>query len=483
MSRSILNRLANDEGIALVVVIGAIALISVFAAGGFALASQAMHSTGRLQTEETAFQVANSGMERELAGFNTSLFESGQAAYQVSGTTPDGAYTVTVGRDPSVSFRYSIISSGTAGTESATVRQDFYYIDLWATNVAAENNPDMGPVGSAAQWNGNSTISGPFYVGGDCDFNSNVAFVGGPLIASGNVQLQGGVSFTPVPAGSKYPLFAGKGCSGAPSNVKVYNSAPKIDLPWVDPDYMDAMRERAKTESSDNRRGSYVDGPDTRIVNAEVTTVGSPGTYTGATAPGAATEYKYVPSSLTINGATASFGKVTKVAGVATEWDDFAYDAATGTLYVEGVVFVEGDVNIGSGVQDYRGSGLIVSTGTINVDTGGSFQPVGGDANPDDLTPTMCLSLVADEDVNLAGCTFEGIVFANGDFNIDMNGVLMGAIHAHTINSLAPHTYLYMETNMSQELLPVGTPGSQTDPREEARAQGQVINGTWSRMQ
>lgn len=484
MLRGIASKLKNEDGIALVVVIGAVALIGVFAAGGFALANQAMHATGRLQTEEMAFQVASSGMERELAGFDTSLLASG--GYQVSGSTPDGNYTVTIGRDPAVSFRYSIISSGTAGAESAIVRQDFYYIDLWATNLAAENNPDMGPVGSASQWNGNSTVSGPFYIGGDADFNSNVIFIGGPLLVSGSVIIRtGATEFIPVPSGSQYPIFAGKGCTGAPEHVKVYNSSPKLELPWVDPTYIDTMRERSISESSDNRRGSGFEGADERMSISEVLVVGDPASYLGVRAPGATTTYKRIDSNLTLNSLTPSFGSITKVAGVATEWDDFAYDATTGTLFVEGVVFVEGDVYFGPAIRSYQGSGLIVSTGKIDIDagTGMTFQPVGGDENADDLTPTMCLSLVADEEVNLLSGTFEGIVFTNSDFNMSHKTALHGAIHAHTINSLSTNTDLYMEQNMRQELLPIGTPGSQTDPREDARAQGQVINGTWSRMQ
>jgi len=478
------HALANDEGIALVVVIGAIALISVFAVGGFAMANQAMHSTGQLQTEEMAFQVASSGMERELAFFNESLLiEAGGSSYQRSGSTPDGNYLVQVGRDPSVPFKYSIISRGYSKTEEAIVRQDFYFFDLWSTNVASQNNPAMGPVGSATQWNGNSTISGPFYVGGDCDFNSNVSFVGGPLFASGHIALQGGTMFTEVPTGSKYFLFAGKGAEGAPSNVKVYNTCPKIDLPWVDPDYMGAMELKSKEESSDNKRGSTVaSAADTRLPNDEVATLEDPASYSSARAPGAASEYKYIPGDLTINALTSSFGKVTKVAGVATDWDDFAFDADTGTLYVEGVVFVDGDVEFGPGVSHYQGNGVIVSTGIVDLSTP-SFKPVGASVNADNLTTTMCLALVADQDINLNGGTFEGIVFANGDFNISMNGTLMGAIHAHAINSLAPQTNIYMETNMNTALLPIGTPGSPSDPRGQNYGGGVVIPGTWSRMQ
>ena len=94
----------------------------------------------------------------------------------------------------------------------------------------------------------------------------------------------------------------------------------------------------------------------------------------------------------------------------------------------------------------------------------------------------MCLEFVA-EDITLDGNTFEGIIFANGDFNIDMNGALHGAVHANTINSLQPHTDLYMEVGMSKAILPAGTPGSPTDPRGDNYGGGVVIPGTWSRMQ
>jgi Tfp pilus assembly protein PilX len=481
MCQAIRSAASDDRGIALVVVIGAIALISVFAVGGFAMASQAMHSTGRLQTEELAFQVANSGMERELASFSESNFESGQNSYTRSGSTPDGAYIVQVGFDPAVPYRYSLISSGTVDTETAMVRQDFYFFDLWSTNIAAQNNPDMGPIGSASSWNGNSTISGPFYVGGDCDFNSNVVFVGGPLFVSGNADLSGGVSFVPVPAGSKFPLFVRGSSSGVPSNVKLYNSCPKLELPWTDPDYMNQMLELARVESSDNLRGSdHLDG--STPTNDEVATPGVPTSYTGTKATGATSYYKEISGDLTITGATASFGKVTKVAGVATNWDDFAYDTDTDTLYVDGVVYVDGNVTIGAGVQNYVGSGVIVCTGNVLIRTGTEFQPVGGDSEPDDLSSEMCLEFVA-QDIKLDGGTFEGIVFANGDFDIDMNGVLMGAVHAHAINSLAPHTDLYMESNMTKAILPTGTPGSPTDPRGMNYGGGVVIPGTWSRMQ
>ncbi len=348
MMRDIRSLARDDQGIAMVVVMGAIALITIFAMGGYAMASQAMHSTGRLQNEEAAFQVANSGMERELATFNESNFTSGQTTYQRAGSTPDGTYVVQVGFDPAVPYRYSLISSATASGEGAMVRQDFYFFDLWSTNISSKNNPDMGPMGSASAWNGNSTISGPFYVGGDLDVNSNVVFVGGPLFVQGNAIVKAGTDFVPVPSGSKYPMFVRGSQSGIPSNVKVYSSCPKLELPWTDPDYNDRMLAKARAESSDNLRGTD-HGDGSTPTNGEVSTTGMPTTYTGTKAQNATNYYKEIDGNLTITGASASFGKVTKTAGVATNWDDFAFDTDDNTLYVDGVVFVDGDVTIGCG--------------------------------------------------------------------------------------------------------------------------------------
>ncbi len=132
--------------------------------------------------------------------------------------------------------------------------------------------------------------------------------------------------------------------------------------------------------------------------------------------------------------------------------------------------------------QDYKGSGIIVATGNVLIDTGGTFQPVGGDDQPDDLSSEMCLEFVG-QDITLDGGTFEGIIFANGDFDIYMSGALHGAVHANSINSMQPHTDLYMESNMTKAILPDGTPGSPSDPRGNNYGGGVVIPGTWSRLQ
>lgn len=482
MVARIREHLREDSGIALVVVMGLIALISMVAVGGYAVASQSMHSTTRLTTETKAFQAASSGLDRELATFSESAFAVGQNAYTKTGTIPDPAgpisYVLSVGRDPLVPYRFSIICTGTAGTETARVRQDFYYLDLWSVNIAQGSAPGSPP-GSAADFNGSAMVVGPFFVGSG-EFNSNLEFVGGPLFARGDVTFKGGVDFVPQPVGTKYVIYAGGACSTTDSDVVIQQSCPDLDLPWVEPNYLDLVLQAATVQSSDNIRG---DGTPATVVT-EVTSVGNAATYTGTRPPGAATgPYKVINGALNLTGASASFGKVTKTAGVATSWDDFAYDTTTDTLYVEGVVYVKGNVTIGAGVQNYRGNGIIVSEGNTYLNTGTVFQPAGGSAGPVDLTPENALALVANN-IYLQSGTFEGIVFSNGTFEVGQGCIFHGAVHADAItNPGPPKAEIWMETNLNITAIPEGVPGTSTDPRGSNYGGGVVIPGTWSRVQ
>ena len=81
--RAIMRRLiGNDEGFVLFVVLGAIAVITAVAFGGFFLAQQSVADSRRVQTESKAFQVAASGLDRELATFSTTNFNGNAELHQ-----------------------------------------------------------------------------------------------------------------------------------------------------------------------------------------------------------------------------------------------------------------------------------------------------------------------------------------------------------------------------------------------------------------
>lgn len=466
----------DDSGVALVAVMGAIALISIIAISGYTMSSQALFDTTRLSSESKAFQVAASGMDRELASFTEDSFTSGSSTYTKSMQTPDGTYQLTVGRDPSVPYRFTMTCVGTSGGRTSTVEQSFFYMDLWGMSVSAGSNPE-GEFGSGAGWNGNSTIYGPLYVSGDVDLNSNPDLWWGPLfISNGDVDFGAAVDFHPY-TDEKYNIFAGGAVSGADSDTQVFNSCPTIDLPWLDDAYFDGMRDNAVTESKDKMFGA---SSVAEIANNEVDVVGGP--YVGQAAPGATADYKVINGPLTITGATASFGKL------AAQRDDFAFDTASNILYLDGVVFVDGDVTIGAGVAGYAGSGMLVSTGDVTIATGSSFQPINdnGDGVANDLSVENCLGVATMGDIVIRGCTFEGVVFTNNALRLAKVGgtdaEFEGAVHSNNIISDTPQNVIEMEQEFSSSNLPVGMAGSSTDPRGAGfSSSGMVVPYSWIR--
>ncbi len=288
------NPVHNDEGFVLFVVLAAISLITAVAIGGFFLAQQSVADSRRVQTENGAFQVAASGLDRELATFSTSNF-NGNASYTRTGTTPDGQYTIYVGTT-GVPFMYTIDSHGQSHSTSETVRETFFYMDLWDVNIGAGTNGDFpNPFGSGGSLNGNCYLWGPMYVMGDVNMNSQIELHNGPLFArNGFVHIWANTQC--FADSGTYSVFASEGADisqSGPAQVKVYTKVPEINLPWVDPFYLDTAFDLAKLQSSDNLMGRQ----DRNLANAEVATANDASSYTGTKAAGGSDCYKIVGSS------------------------------------------------------------------------------------------------------------------------------------------------------------------------------------------
>lgn len=489
MRATVRQQFDDEQGFVLPIVIGAIALVTVFAVGGYALANQSVERTTILETEDRAFQVASSGLDREIADFRLTDIQGGTGIVHEA-EIGDGRYISTI--EQLGGSRYSIICTGTVGDQTARVRTDFFYLDLWGMSIATG---DSGRTpGSAGDWNGGAKIDGPFYVANG-DFNSNLDLVGGPFFSAGNINFKGGVNFYPRTVNDKYYVYAGGTCSESTGgSIVVVNSSPSIDLPWVDPDYLTQMLAKAKAQSNDNKLG---DG-NPSVISTEVAS----GTYVGVKAAGATSDYKVINGPLTID--SVAFGQITKTAGKVTGSDDFAYDPTTGILCVEGVVYVKGAVTLGPNISQYRGSGIILSEDVITVDTGswatgggnGTFQPQDGNPSTSsrsgavDLSSQKCLGLVGMKGVTMKrDAGFEGIVFTNGTFLLEKGTRFEGAVHAQAINAEPNQVELFMEDLESRKIsitsvLPDGIPGSPSDPRPGGAASAALFApGTWSRVQ
>jgi Tfp pilus assembly protein PilX len=480
----------NDEGFALMVVMGVIAVITVVAISGFWLAQETLNDSGRVQRENKAFQLAASGLDRELQTFRTSNMVNG--VYSASGSTSDGTYQVTA-QATGNPYEYVMTSAGRSGSATETVSQRFFFISLWDMNIGA------GPaevLGAGEGFNGNASVSGPLYSRGDIEWDSNATFEGGPMLVRDgalNVTGSGTIGLTrPI------YLFATNGLTGnkAASNVyladnEVHNSVPDITLPWVDDAYMQKAYDLSKTESIDNVMGSV----NRTAVNAEVefSALGDPYyPITAVKAAGAGDYYKYIgpitgPSGLG-NGTTSltigstSFGRwpghgYDTASGM---HDDFAFDTTTGTLYLEGTVFVDGPVTFNTGVRRYVGNGTLVANGDVQILTNNpSSKLTPADPStyaPLNPSPDNCLGIVTPGDVTLGSSStngyFIGAVFCNGTFGLfGTTTWFSGSALAGTLYGDHPNCHLVQNPAISR-CLPESMPGA---------GGGVVFAGTWTR--
>jgi len=481
---------------------GAIAIITVVALGAFALSQSALTQSQYVQAESRAMRVAESGLDRELAVFTPA--NVGTEYYPKYGTTPDGTYTITTTEQNtgSVMGEYLMTSTSHSGEASEAVTMRFFYLDLWKMNISAG---DPTTLGGGRGWQGQAEIHGPMYVRGSFEWWAAANYEGGPLLIRDGDLIMGGNGKLGYEA--PIDLYV---TGSYPTNElgkrlftnRISHTVPDIELPWIDQEYLDVMYEKAITESKDNNMGSAA----TRTIVTTEVVGGDPTTY--QTALGAAltprtsaiplaassassTHYKYIgmasgPKSLgngtnnLVIGAT-SFGAWAGhgYPGTSGLHDDFAFDAATGTLYVEGTVFIDGDLELGSNVRRYIGNGTLVVNGDVEINNAGVDQPgtpdalVSGPLQPASgmISAEQCIGITTPGDVTITGY-YHGAIFCNGTAGLyGTHTGFRGSMLAGNIYGDKPNIFLYIDPN-----LPGALPESMP-----AAGGGMVFAGQWTR--
>lgn len=405
--------LGDESGVALVTVLGVMLVITVLAIGSYALATQALHESVRVEDETKAFRAASTGMERSLSTFSqeraNDMVASGDPEV---GSTPDGSYSVGLEYLGDNEYVLSSVGTGVDGSVS-TVRQRFYFLDLWKMNLSTGSDALMS--GSSAL-HGTSSIVGPFYMRGDLEIQANMAVLEGPLfVKAGDITLKNsnswlGMMTQPIKVycdGDQIPANEGNG-SGKGTGVYISDrvrKVPAITLPPLTQAKMEEWADIAKNESTDNVMGS---GSVSNLESSDghassYTTMKPPSTNTWTRRKamvGSSLPYKfYGPESGLVSpigtgathlviGGTGSFGawgSVTTTDGVsvpagpagasgypANSYDDFAFDDANNILYISGTVFVDGKVTVNEDIK-YIGNGTIVANNEIILN--GNVRP------------------------------------------------------------------------------------------------------------
>lgn len=360
-----------DDGVALVTVIGVLALITVVVISGFALSQQSLHESNLVNRESQAFQAANAGLDAAVARIQYQGFDPSGTDFPMhltAANTGSGEATVTV--QMVSNSEYLLVSTGMGqDATTETVRVRMYFIDLYGMNISFGARLDANA--SNGMINGTTSIYGPLYTYGSLDGTNIGTGAGGikwgPLmVKGGNVASAGDY----IDVGAVYyepPHTVSVGTNPQPRMIP---SVPDFVVPPVDAAYLQAGLLRAQSESADNNQGEPALRPG--VTNTEVYTVGDTTGYSHArppgavsTYPGATGAYKVIDndstinksSSLTIDATTASFG---------TANDDFAYDNTTHTLTCWGTVFIDGPFTSTIPLK-YVGNGILLANGPISL--------------------------------------------------------------------------------------------------------------------
>lgn len=494
----------DDEGVALITVIGVMVVVTALAIGAFTLARQSLHEAQRTADETRAFRAAAAGLDDALSAFDP------DNVVPVNGSTPDGTYHVTCGSAESDGeFLLTSKGYGIDGSEEVLV-QRFYYFNLWKMNFAG-----IGPqslITGTSGLNGSSHVLGPFYMKGNLEIDSNMSVREGPLfVKNGNITVTGsgllGETADPI------KLYCDMNVSGTEANIHIASrsvSVPDINLPKLTYDQLIAWSTTSQLESFDEFMGSAPEPPaiDDRSPNGE--RLSQPTAYkffgdASSIAPMGEGTY-----SLTLG--DADFGSWSRIettgcvipasstlrphtgdpytSGDVNIFDDFAYiDEYTNdwdVLFINGTVFVDGPITFTDNIL-YVGNGTIVANGDINV--AGWMRPWGdtnsiGEQNrwalglvtPTNLTVTATSSNtaanVSADELRAALPNMAGAFYADDTVTFTGNNMIVrGSILAGHMEMGENNTKL-VTNPLLPDYLPSSLPGAKM---------GLIFPGNWSR--
>jgi len=468
----------DDRGIILVVVMMAIVLLSVIGVAAFTISAQSITDSTRVRSQATALQAASSGLERVI-----SIPGTPTVGPAVVGDLGGGHYSVTVTQDSSGAFvnRYLYTSVGTTGSATCTVRQyvDHTWTDPWSIEISGK----QATMGSGSQLNASAQLLGPFYIVGNVDLNSNAVVGGGSWYVTGQTAKFGSaVGWT----GAQQTLYTNEGCAVSGWNGPVAHPVPPLELPYVDQEYINGTYALARVESSDNLVGCS----GSTTTPPEASPAGSPATYSGTKFPGGMSFcYKIVQPTVTTstptwwNGTSPRTEYAIGPSAFGRQSDDFAL--VGGVLYVQGTVFVDGNLTIKDNVMGYRGFGTIVVNGNVTLGDkkfSPALQPAdaANATTAHNLTQTTNLGIVAVGNITTYRIPYEGTLFSNASINLGDKADVWGSIHGATIIGNTDSDII-VESAVAFDLVPPSMPGSTTDTRPPFRRYRKVL-GPWTRL-
>jgi hypothetical protein len=389
----------REKGVTTIVVIGLFLVLTILAAGVLALAVQGLQAVIENKRYVKALNIAEAGLDRVLWDLQEEGIDSVLSEPEFSLTFDDGIAEVSITTEGAGAFQLKVISVGRLTEDSSpttyvkAVEATLFSINIWDMNFAGGSQQAVQTGTSGIT--GNGTFIGPLFVRGSLPLGGNSAIYEGPIfIREGQIIVQS----NSVTLGTSSDHIEYSYIDGDPPIVdkqgneipqsewegrgiyidQLYGNTPEIDLPTLNDTKLQTYRQKAEDESTDNtlsgttQTASFVN--ENEILYPQVQNA-FPGVGSG--------KYKVIDNdtensslgegsfNVTLGAGTPSFGLV-DVDGDSEITDDrpyweFAWDTTNSTLYVNGTVFIDGDLSLGDGVStiNYMGRGTIVVNGDI----------------------------------------------------------------------------------------------------------------------
>lgn len=396
MIRSLID---DEKGMAFFVVIGIMAIVTVLGFGIMTIAQNDFSLNERDRESMQALHVAEAGIHKALWQLELQGSEMDPRTFTVN--VGDGLAQVNAMQDPNNQWYWTIESTGTLGLASRKLKVTVFNFSLWNMNMGLGEADSMASGGNGIH--GTTSVDGPFYVRGNVELSGSSEIIGGPLfIKTGTLRFMNNgstlgkpgelIAAYIEPADGNEDILDKQGNPLEPGDLQVNvsilsNQVPEIKLPALEP--LSDYRKRAASESVDVC-STY---PGIIVEQAELSGYKVLDDDTAYSTGDVATRPMY-----TINGNTGSFG---------LEVGKFAWDSAGKNLYVDGTIFVDGNLTIGDDANSeitYYGKGTIVVNGDIYIN-GKLRPPWNAGEGTYGMDSTHVLGLVTDENiyVNISG--------------------------------------------------------------------------------
>lgn len=476
------RRLADERGIALVMALGILVVLSITAISVLAYTGDNMRTARYLSARVTAGTLAEAGVNEALAVLNLSTNNALDGDLLPTTTTPfDGGTAQWSGTLDDAAGTWTITSTGTVDSPSGAspvAKTLTAHVSVVPSLSQTVNNPAWNYIYSRKPNDGNPDtcemtitnsvqVSTPLFVEGDLCINQTAGVKQGPhgttLVVKGRLHLANkNQNFVGTASAPVSEVYVGNGCviSGYPLHASPCSTADNVfasQYDTVQPDLGEAP-----VADWDSWYNASAPGPAFPCVPEKSSAPSTWPTFDGDTAR---------------NNSVAPAVNLTPLTGYDcwTAGGELAWNPSTRVLTVNGTVFIDGSAYIQNDVKpavfSYSGMGTLYLSGTFLLKNATLCAVLLADAsgcdtaNWDPNVKSLIIvtnhygdnGLPSSDGIQLVSAYLQGGVYATYDIDIDTSSSIDGPIVGNVIN-------LGQSVNTSFPFIsfvPNGAPGGQ----------------------